>query len=268
MCPCRHGVGGGAEYCPSLAVVRPLRCATVANFYRPSPSDSRSGNRKRHRSQSYNLNCSGMDIALQDGLAFSAALARNLRSTPFDVPATSANFSVFWKHRRTHWVVGYRQIWRHPFEILDGGNRYRACLEAGVEPQFVEYDGNDPAHFVLSSNFFRRHLTSGQQATVVALAQDWTRAQQRGGDRKSDQAATLPLDSVASRQSLSGAGDRTQRDADKLARTSPELAKKVVDGELTLPQALKKIAPEPEPERPREIPVGDEMRRQDQERST
>jgi len=43
-------------------------------------------------------------------------------------------------------------------KILDGRNRYRACRAAGVAPRYVEFDGKDPAAFVLSQNLARRHL--------------------------------------------------------------------------------------------------------------
>lgn len=52
-------------------------------------------------------------------------------------------------------------------KVLDGRNRLRACQEAGVEPQFVEFTGSDPAAFVLSKNVTRRHFKPGQKAMVV-----------------------------------------------------------------------------------------------------
>ncbi|RQS63853.1 ParB N-terminal domain-containing protein [Burkholderia sp. Bp8984] len=129
----------------------------------------------------------------------------------------------------------------HDGMILDGGNRYRACLEAGVDPMTVQFDGCDPLAFVLSRNLHRRHLTPGQQAAIVAAATDWLEAQTHGGDRKSDQAATLPLDTVADRAAQSGASDRTQRMADKVAKADPELAKRVARGEISLPKAVRQV---------------------------
>jgi hypothetical protein len=52
--------------------------------------------------------------------------------------------------------------------ILEGRNRYRACLEAGIEPTFTPYLGDDPRAYVISANVHRRHLTSEQKRDIIA----------------------------------------------------------------------------------------------------
>lgn len=144
----------------------------------------------------------------------------------------------------------------HDGMILDGGNRYRACLDAKVEPKFETFSGDNLVSFVLSANLHRRHMSAGQQAAIVASATDWGKAQTVG---RPGNAEGLPhLSTVAERAATSGATERTQRDADKLVRESPKLAKEVTQGKKSLYQAVKetkpakpsKILPRPEPKKP------------------
>ena len=145
-------------------------------------------------------------------------------------------------------------------EVLDGQNRLRACEELNVVPWMQEYLGDDLVEFVLAQNLHRRHLTAGQSATIVALAQDWSLAHPKGKQPKSNKINDLdektysaklpikglPVDTQADRAEKSGASKRTQGSADKLVKENPELAKKVATGEISLNQAIKEIEPEKE----------------------
>lgn len=136
----------------------------------------------------------------------------------------------------------------HDGMILDGGNRYRACVQAGVKPKFTEFSGANLVTFVLSANLHRRHLSAGQQAAIVASAQDWAKAQTVGKPKSGNVAG---LERVQDRAAQSGASERTQRMADKVAKADPELAKQVAHGEVSLPKAVAQVsgkAEQPTPE--------------------
>jgi ParB-like chromosome segregation protein Spo0J len=54
-------------------------------------------------------------------------------------------------------------------KILDGRNRYAACLAAGIDLDecLTEYTGNDPRGFVISMNLHRRHLDQKQKRDLI-----------------------------------------------------------------------------------------------------
>lgn len=143
---------------------------------------------------------------------------------------------------------GLRQpIITYEGKILDGQNRYRACLLAGVKPLFTPYGGRDPAAYVEGQNLHRRHLSAGQRSLAVAALQDWRAAHSHGGDRKSEiKRQPLPLDpppsTVAARAEKAGASDRTQRMADFVAKKGGEqVVHDVMHGKTTLPKAVEQI---------------------------
>ncbi len=53
--------------------------------------------------------------------------------------------------------------------ILDGRNRYRACIELGIKPKTTTYDGkqDDLLRYVVSANISRRHLNESQRSIVA-----------------------------------------------------------------------------------------------------
>jgi N6-adenosine-specific RNA methylase IME4 len=59
-------------------------------------------------------------------------------------------------------------IWLHDGMIVDGRNRHRASVVAGVDCPMRTYDGDDPVAFVVSMNLKRRHLDESQRAMVAA----------------------------------------------------------------------------------------------------
>lgn len=60
------------------------------------------------------------------------------------------------------------KIWLYEGKIIDGRNRYLACLDRNIDPQIDTYKGDDPVGFSESLNDRRRHMTVGQRAIAAA----------------------------------------------------------------------------------------------------
>lgn len=127
--------------------------------------------------------------------------------------------------------------------ILDGRNRYRAALEAGVKPVFVNYDGDDPLGFVIRHNLKRRHLNESQRAVVAARLANMT----RGGVRPGQNTATSQTANLQFEVTQSAAADmlnvspRTVATIKAIERAAPELLPRIEAGEMTAHEAQKTI---------------------------
>lgn len=77
----------------------------------------------------------------------------------------------------------------HEGRLLDGRNRHRAAIEAGVTPTMIEWAGEASAEeWVIAANIARRHLSKGQVAMVAVMmegllqdARDQAKANQHRG---------------------------------------------------------------------------------------
>lgn len=146
------------------------------------------------------------------------------------------------------------EIWTHEGKIIDGRNRYRACLEAGVEPTFREWDGKgDLLGFILSLNVHRRHLTPSQRAMVAARARDVydreaKERMQEGGRNKG--MVTLPSPKAGAARDKAGkalqvSGSYVDRATKVLEKGTPELIKAVDESRMSVTTAAI-LASEPE----------------------
>jgi phage N-6-adenine-methyltransferase len=125
-------------------------------------------------------------------------------------------------------------------KILDGRNRYRACLEADVKPFGGDFEGdfNEARKFVIDLNMRRRHLDESQRALASAKL-----ANLRLGDNQHSEG--LSIDRASKMLNVGVASAYRARTV--LDKGVPELVHAVEQGEIAV-SAAAEIAKLPQDE--------------------
>lgn len=146
-------------------------------------------------------------------------------------------------------------VWLHKDgRILDGRNRYKACVTLGIKPTFRTWDGDGSATaFVVSLNLHRRHLSAEQRAAVAvkmlpmleaeAKERQGTRTDLTSGNFFTDVGKASDVAAVAT-----GTNSHYVSDAKRISETAPEVFDMMSDGKVNMP-AAKQLAELDEPKR-------------------
>lgn len=137
-------------------------------------------------------------------------------------------------------------------KIIDGRNRYRACLLAGVEPEYVaaELGDHTPTKYVWLLNGPRRHMKTSQWAMVAARMKDQYAAEAKErklAGKKLDLRENLPEGSAGRARDLAGeavgvSGKTVDQATTVLDKGTPALIKAVDAGTMPVSQAAKLAA--------------------------
>ena len=160
-------------------------------------------------------------------------MSKPLRAHPLAEQFPEMQGSEFDELVASIWAVGLKEpITLFEGMILDGRSRHRACIEAEVEPRFVEFTEDDPLKYVIEKNVLRRHLTPSQRAMLAAglATAKRGRPQTNGSDL-----APLAIPEAAKRLSVSEHSVKHAKTV--LTKGIPDLQKAVQDRKVSVSAA-------------------------------
>jgi hypothetical protein len=133
-------------------------------------------------------------------------------------------------------------------QILDGVHRLRACIDAGIKPKYVKWDGEGgkPEQYVWSKNQTRRHLTKSQLAVTALMAEEHFahEAKKRLSPKGREDRPVEKVPQVRKARDLAGhffgVNPRYISDA-KLLKANPALLEDVRTGKINLKAAVRQM---------------------------
>lgn len=130
--------------------------------------------------------------------------------------------------------------------ILDGRNRWRACLRANVDPTYIEFTGtwDEALNLVEDENVRHRHLTPSQRAMI---ATDLARL--RRGRPGSENAQNCAITQSAAADRLKVSRRSVQSAATIRDKGTPELADAVKAGTVPVSTAAELVNLSPDEQR-------------------
>ena len=160
-------------------------------------------------------------------------------------------------------------IWLHEGKIVDGRNRYKACLEVGGNVErFQEWDGvGSLVEFAASLNLQRRNLSQSQKAIAAQACLPLLEAEAKArkvlagrlfGENhpqevvpvlaqpleSTENPTMLPKNNIKSAKEagrIMGVGKTLVVAAKAIAKASPEMAEAIKNGDITVSTAEKKL---------------------------
>jgi hypothetical protein len=129
--------------------------------------------------------------------------------------------------------------------ILDGLHRLRACRELGIEPRFVEYDGENEIGEIFLCNILRRHLTRDQRVAILAkllgpkLSENAKLRMESGVTVKPTQGGRV--DKLLATEAK--VGTYKAREALTVRKHRPEILDEVIEGKMALKDAARQSRP-------------------------
>jgi len=126
-------------------------------------------------------------------------------------------------------------------QILDGRNRYAACLELGITPPQRWYEGDNPLAYVISLNLKRRHLSESQRGMIAARLANTPPHRPESGSI--DPLITQP----AAAELMSVSVPTVKRAKHVIKHGTPELIEAVDAGAITVNKAITEIKTQKNP---------------------